>query len=224
MLRFNLVDTLITDMRFKVISFDVEGTLTTHRFSEVIWEQAIPRLYSEKKGISLREAISYVFNEYEKVGNERIEWYDIRYWFDYFGLDDYKNLLAKYKHEISYYPEVRKTLEELSKNYRLIISSNSPREFLELEIEKIKVYFNKIFSAPSDFKQVKTADFYKAVCDILGIKFEDMVHVGDHWNYDFVVPRKTGIYAFYLDRKGKSNEFVVNNLRDFKIKLRKLET
>lgn len=207
-----------------MISFDAEGTLITRRFSEIIWEEAIPRLYSEKKGIIMDEAISYVMKEYDKVGDERVEWYDIRYWFDYFGLDDHEKLLNMYKHEISYYPEVQQILGELSKDHKLIISSNSPREFLEIEIEKIERYFHHIFSAPSDFKQIKKTDFYRSICDILNIEPAEMVHVGDHRVYDFIVPGEIGIFSFYLDRKGeKHDELIVKNLEEFKVKLEKIE-
>lgn len=211
-------------MRLKIISFDVEGTLITHRFSEIVWEEAIPKLYSEKEGISIDEAISCVMEEYNKIGEERMEWYDIKYWFDYFGLNDYEKLLNRHKNEISCYPEVQQTLQELSENYRLIVNSNSPREFLELETEKFKRFFHHIFSAPSDFRQVKTIDFYRTICDVLKIKPEEMAHVGDHWVYDFVAPREIGIHAFYLDRKlEKQNEHIINNLKELKIVLEKLE-
>lgn len=60
-------------MRFKIISFDVEGTLITRRFSQIIWEEAIPRLYSKKFGIDIDEAKAHIMREYNKVGEERIE-------------------------------------------------------------------------------------------------------------------------------------------------------
>lgn len=212
-------------MRIKVVSFDVEGTLITRRFSEIIWEEAIPKLYSEKVGISLDEAKSYVMEEYDVVGEERVEWYDIKYWFDRFGLTDYRNLLDKYKHEISYYPEVQQVLEELSRNYKLIVNSNSAREFLDFEINKVKKYFHRVFSAPSDFKLVKkTVNLYLRMCDILRVKPTEMVHVGDLWTDDFVTPRKIGILSFYLDRKGeKRGEFIVKNLEEFKTAVKDLE-
>jgi FMN phosphatase YigB (HAD superfamily) len=110
------------------------------------------------------------------------------------------------------------------KDYRLIISSNAPREFLEIEIEKIERYFHHIFSAPSDFKQIKKTDFYRSICDILKIEPAEMVHVGDHRVYDFIVPGEIGIFSFYLDRKGeKHDELIVKNLKEFKVKIEKIE-
>lgn len=206
----------------KIISFDVRGTLTTPRFTDLIWEVAMPKLYSEKTGIDLNSAKSYVFREYEKIGEERIEWYDIKYWFEHFGLgDNYRKLLKGYSHEVSYYPEVREVLENLNKNYELIIISNAAREFLEVELEGIKDYFTHIFSAPSDFNQIKkTPSFYLDICSILKVKPSEVTHIGDNWFFDYIIPREVGIVAFYLDRQGeKQGEFIVRDLKEFEKKL-----
>ncbi|RLI15988.1 HAD family hydrolase, partial [Candidatus Bathyarchaeota archaeon] len=68
-------------MPLEVVSFDMEGTLITPRFSELIWEYDIPRLYAEQHGLTLEEARRRVFEEYMEIGDERPEWYDIEYWF-----------------------------------------------------------------------------------------------------------------------------------------------
>ena len=60
---------------------------------------------------------------------------------------------------------------------------------------------------------------------------QEVVHIGDHWIFDFVNPRKIGMNAYYLDRKisrnrnakveGKSgvkvkkeDEFVISDLNE----------
>ena len=204
--------------RIKVASFDVEGTLIDHRFSDLVWERGVPEWYARKEGINFQRAKEYVKGEYDRVGEEKIEWYDIGYWFQRFGLSaDWKRLLRDYEHEIAVYPEVHSVLETLSKRHSLIIISNSAREFIDLQLKKIRNHFTHIFSATSDFKQVKkTTEVYSKICSILEIKPEEMVHVGDHWNFDFIVPRKLGITAFYLDRTGKEKgKFVVKDLKEF---------
>ena len=204
--------------RIKIASFDVEGTLIDHRFSDLVWERGIPELYARKEGIDFKGAKEYIKKEYDKVGEEKLEWYDIGYWFKRFNLgEDWKKLLSNYKREIFLYPEVLGVLENLSREYELVITSNSASEFISLETEKIKDYFTHIFSATSDFKQVKkTTDFYRKICDILEIEPKEMAHVGDHRNFDFIIPRKLGIMAFYLDRTGKGEgKFVVKDLKEF---------
>ncbi len=209
--------------RVKTVSFDVEGTLIDHRFSSLIWERGIPELYARKEGIGFERAKEHVQREYSKIGEEKVEWYDIGYWFKRFGLgDDWRRLLSTYEHEITVYPEVPGVLERLSRKYTLIITSNSTREFISLEIKKIARYFTHVFSATSDFRQVKkNTDFYSKVCETLGVMPREMIHVGDHQNFDFTVPRNLGIQAFYLDRRGReTGKFVVRNLTEFEKRIK----
>ncbi len=204
----------------KVFSFDLDGTLVDKKFADLVWLRGIPEAYASKNGIELDEAIRIVKREYDKIGVEAIEWYEIDYWLRKFDLDiDKEELFDKYQHEIRVYPEVEGVLKKLKKNYRLIISSNAARVFIDREISSIRHYFSHIFSAVSDFKKVKKAnDFYRKICEILEIKPEEMVHVGDHWYFDFVYPREEGINAFYLDRKGvlprDDCSFIINNLEE----------
>ncbi|RLC91027.1 MAG: HAD family hydrolase, partial [Chloroflexi bacterium] len=58
----------------------MNGTLTRDRYAELVWGEGIPSLYSRLNGVSLDEAKEYVFGEYDRVGEGRVEWYDIRYW------------------------------------------------------------------------------------------------------------------------------------------------
>ena len=87
--------------------------------------------------------------------------------------------------------------------YELIISSNAAREFIDFQIAPIKGFFSHIFSATSDFDEVKKSNsFYTRVCRILDVRPQNVVHVGDHWVFDFLNPRAIGINAYFLDRSG----------------------
>ncbi|TET40573.1 MAG: hypothetical protein E3J65_00725 [Dehalococcoidia bacterium] len=74
--------------KIKVVSFDVEGTLVTPDFSRAVWYEGIPSLYAKRNGISFEEARSMVEDCYLKVGDQRREWYDIKYWFQRFQLGE----------------------------------------------------------------------------------------------------------------------------------------
>ena len=81
----------------KIVSFDMNGTLTEDRFIELIWGEGVPRLYSKTKNIPFEQAKEYVFQEYEKIGEGRTEWYDIKYWFRFFGLGEgWRELLKSF--------------------------------------------------------------------------------------------------------------------------------
>src|SRR4030066_494040 len=86
----------------KVVSFDVEGTLVTPDFSYAVWFEAIPQRYAEKNGINLELARKAVEEEYRKVGDQRLEWYDVRYWFDKLGLGTPVPVMQRYESQVCY--------------------------------------------------------------------------------------------------------------------------
>lgn len=190
----------------KVVSFDVEGTLVTTDFSYAIWFEAIPRRYAEKHSIDFDQAKFKVEEEYKKVGDQRLEWYDVWYWFKKLDLGMPIPVMEGCQDRVGYYPEVRDVLESLGGRYTLSVASGSPREFLIHLLKDIEPHFTKVFSSVSDYKQLKTPGFYRQMCQVLNVQPEQVVHVGDNWQFDVQSPREIGIHAFYLDRNGRSND------------------
>ena len=208
----------------KIISFDMDGTLVDPEFTDWVWLHGIPTLYAEKANLPFEEAKHFVVEEYLKVGEGAIEWYDIKYWFRFFQLErNWKDLMHQYVDKINIYPDVNYILEGLKDKFPIILTSNAGREFIDVEMEAtgLRGYFNRIFSATSDFGEVKkTADFYQRICQIVGARPQEIVHVGDHYEFDYLVPRSLGIHAFYLDRLGeKRGEFVLQDLRELEGRL-----
>jgi HAD superfamily hydrolase (TIGR01549 family) len=203
----------------KIISFDMDGTLVDAEFTDWVWGHGIPTLYAKKVGISFQEAKAVVTQEYLKVGEGAIEWYDIKYWFRFFQLDEsWKVVMERYTDKIKVYPDVHHVLQCLEGRFPLILTSNAGREFIDLEMKATGLgrYFQRIFSATSDFGEVKkTTGFYQRICQILETRPQEIVHVGDHYEFDYLVPRSLGIRAFYLDRSGKrSGNSVIPELKD----------
>ncbi len=205
----------------KIISFDVEGTLVTTDFSYAIWFEAIPQRYAERYGLPVEQARQVVRAEYEKIGDLRPEWYDIKYWFSRFDLGDYKPVMEQHHHRVDYYPEVKEILSTLQENYKIIASSGSAREFLHHLLRDIESYFHRIYSSTSDYKQPKTKEFYLKVCKNLGVTPKQILHIGDNWEFDYVAASQIGINTVFLDRKnnsGKKNS--VNTLSEIKTHLK----
>ncbi len=208
----------------KIISFDMDGTLIDPEFTDWVWLRGIPALYAEKYAIPFEEARTFVEMEYRKVGEGAIEWYDIKYWFRLFQLEiPWQVLMKQYIDKINIYPDVNPILERLKDRFPLILTSNAGREFIDIEMEAtgLRRYFGRIFSATSDFGDVKkTARFYRRICEILEADPHEIVHVGDHFEFDYLVPRTLGIPAFYLDRSGEQKgDFVLRDLKELEKKL-----
>lgn len=201
----------------KVVSFDVVGTLVDSCYEDYVWKEAIPQLYSRKRGVSFEEAKNYVLREYNRIGNNDIRWYLPEYWFKHFNLDeDPIEVFKSHVDKVKFYPEVLSVLKNLSQKYDLIIASGATKNVIETMIEKFRQYFKRIFSSVSDCREVKkTPQFYTMICEILGIKPYVMAHIGDEWYSDFISPRKIGIKSFFLDRaEEKSGKFVIKDLRE----------
>lgn len=194
-------------MEIKVVSFDAEGTLVTTDFSYAVWFEAIPERYAEKNGIDFKLARHIVEEEYRKVGDHRLEWYDVRYWFDKFGLGSPAPVMEACRNKVCYYPEVREVLASLAGKYKLVVASGSTHDFLNLLLHDIRPYFTKVFSSLTDYKQLKSPEFYLKMCQAMNVRPEQVVHVGDNLQFDFIAPRQIGIQAFYLNRKQQGNGF-----------------
>jgi putative hydrolase of the HAD superfamily len=211
----------------KFISFDMDGTLIAPEFTDWVWGYGIPTLYAEKTGLSFEAAKMFVEGEYRKVGEGAMEWYDIKYWFQFFQLEkSWKALMEQFVDKISVYPDVYQILDRLKDRSPLILTTNAGREFIDVEMNGtgLRRYFERIFSATTDFGEVKkTIRFYRRVCQILESAPQEIVHVGDHYEFDYLVPMRLGIHAFYLDRSGQEKgDSIISNLRDLEKRLQKL--
>jgi putative hydrolase of the HAD superfamily len=211
----------------KFISFDMDGTLIAPEYTDWVWGYGIPSLYAKKSGLSFDAAKTFVVEEYQKVGEGSIEWYDIKYWFQLFQLEeDWRVLMERFVDKISVYSDVDHTLGRLKDKFPLVLTTNAGKEFIDVEMEAtgLKRYFDRIFSATSDFGEVKkTPRFYRRICQILQTDPNEVVHVGDHYEFDYLVPQQLGMDAFYLDRTGqRRGDFILSDLRDLEKRLQKL--
>jgi len=201
----------------RVISLDMDGTLVNSRFVDKVWMEGMPMLYAEKTGLDFPVAKEYVVGEYMKIGSDKLEWYDLLYWIERFGLKVSKDeLLQMYEDEIETYPEVQEVLDLLSEDYELVVTSNAAREFIDIELDGLSDYFSETFSATSDFREVKKSPLiYGTVCAHMGAKPFEVLHIGDHYNYDYESPLEAGLDALFLDRRGeRSGREVVGDLRE----------
>jgi len=196
----------MTKNNIKIVSFDVEGTMVTTDFSYAIWFEMIPQRYADRWGLSFEEATGKIKLEYDSLGDQHIDWYDVQYWFTRFDLGKADIAMEQLQPRVKYYPETRDVLKKLDGKYKLSVASGSPRPFLKHLLRDTAHHFHSIFSSTSDFQQVKTAEFYKNMCRRLGVKPGQVAHIGDHLQFDCLEPAGIGIRAYYLDREGKSGD------------------
>jgi len=204
----------------KVISFDMDGTLINEDFDEAIWDEGLPRFYAEQKNISFEKAKKYCFKKYDEYLGTN-EWTSLRFWFNLFGLKDWKGLIEKNIDKIKLYPESTEVLKELYKKYKLIVITQNPKEFFDIKLKGFEHYFNKIYSSTYHYKSLKKdEEVYKKIIKDLNIKPNEILHVGNHKEFDYDIPKSLGIKAILLDREGKyPDEETIKNLKELLDKL-----
>ena len=202
----------------KIISFDVDGTLVELEYNDLIWFKEIPQLIASKGKISFEDAKKLALKEYDNLGEHNLNWYDIKYWVKYFDLNiPYIEILKKYESQVKIFPEVIPLLEKLKKDYTLIAITAMPREFLNPKMKKLGKYFQYKFSAISDFKELKNSEIYSKISQTLKVNPEEILHIGDHWEFDYLAAQKAGMNALYLDRSNtKKGKYIINSLEEVK--------
>lgn len=207
----------------EIISFDVDGTLIEKGFNDLIWRKEIPSLYAKKEGISFTEAEKQIAQKYDEVGEKNICWYDINFWIQYLNLKiKWEDMVSKYEAKIKLYPDALPTLKKLKKRFSLIVITGMPVELLTPKLKKIGDYFVHSFSTVSEFKNVKTPSVYLKICEQLKVSPQKVLHIGDHWEFDYLYPKKIGIKAIFIDRENeKKGKWIIKDLGELESLLNK---
>ncbi|MEM1689550.1 MAG: HAD family hydrolase [Candidatus Hadarchaeales archaeon] len=191
----------------RAVSFDMDGTIVNKNFANSVWFEAIPKLYSQRWKVPFEVAVEKIKRAYDEVGPRRLEWYDIKYWFRRFDLGNkWDEVLAEYRNRAQLYPDVEPVLQRLAGKYKLIIATAAAKEFANMALngKPMMRLISGVFSSISDFGQIgKTPEFFRKVCEKIGVKPSELLHVGDHLEHDVIAAREAGIHAILIDRDGK---------------------
>jgi len=199
--------------KIKVVSFDWNGTLVNFNdFDKQFWDKLIPELYAKKYNLSFEEAQEKVLRKYNRNGSHKAEWYCPSFWFKKFEFkEDLNEELKKPLKVIEIYPETKEVLKSLKGKYKLICLTRSAKEIVELSLSLLGIldYFDEIFSTVSDFDcPNKSKDTYLKICNKMKVKPDEVLHVGDNYERDYLEPKKAGLNVVFLDRTGEMKDSV----------------
>lgn len=196
--------------------------------NDIFWNDLIPELFAHVKKISFEQAQKFIIKEYDMVGPNDPRWYLPKFWFERFGLTvDVQEVLNKVKYTEGIYDDVH-LLDDFSRNYSVVISTNNPRIMLQHKLQvlkQIKQFITATFSSISDFDNiVKNKEFYVNICNKLAIKPEQMLHIGDDPINDVEIPTSVGVNALLIDREGKKDgENIIHSLLELKKILQRMK-
>ena len=194
----------------KVVSLDLSGTLIDDRnYIDEFWFDLLPREVSKVKKIPFKKAVEYCkesYDEYYKKHGMDKNWISPYYWIKRFGIK--KNLLEilkMLKEKPIVYEDTHEVLEKLSKKYKIIISTSHPPEFLEVSLKKIDISkIDKTFCSLKYGLSKEDKEFWETILKELKIKPNEIIHIGDLYKSDYLIPISVGMNAFLLKRENIS--------------------
>ena len=186
----------------RVVSLDFSGTLVTEDYLEYFWKEVIPKAYSIKEGISLKEAKSKVFEEYGKVSKDDINWYLPNYWLNKLGINNsLSELVAQSLIALRFYEDALSFIEKVKNKYTLIVASGVSSSLMLPALSTLKFKFYRVYSSTDMFFVGKPPSFYNFILEDLKILPSQIIHVGDDKLNDVENPMKVGIKSYLIDRK-----------------------
>ena len=189
----------------RVLSLDLDGTLIPNEFVDRFWNHAIPLAYSIRHGIGYEEARRFVLGEYDRIGMRDLRWYIPWFWLRRFGLNlGYEELVRLAGIDPKPYEDAVSLLKKVRGRLIVVVSTMVPLSLAFFELKYLKGYIDEVYSAISDTgRYEKDENFYRFLSNSLGVEEKEILHVGDDYEFDYVMPRRAGLNSEHLSREGK---------------------
>lgn len=190
-------------MAIKLLSFDLQGTLTDHEFSSEVWLELLPKVFKRAQNKMRRCDFDALLEDFKQIKENDRRYYDIHYWLKRAGsAETVCSLVSKAKIKPRIFPTMKKIVQEFGKRFHLIVISATTKEFINLELKSSGVKFKKVYSSYDDFSGAgKPAAIFTQVSKEWGFKPEECFHTGDHRLMDGESPRDAGWHSLYLASK-----------------------
>lgn len=201
-------------MKYKVISFDLQGTLSDHAFSDEFWLELLPKLYSESRGVSLDEAKESLQKKFKEYGRYDYRYYSVQYWVKELELKLSFDDIRKRIHSKPFlFADILKIIEGLYGRVKIIIISSTTNEFIESELGDKRKYFAHIYSSLDSFGIAgKPKELYLKIAGMLGTKPAEMIHIGNSEESDIRNAEAAGLHTFFWDEK-EARETLIAKLK-----------
>jgi 2-haloalkanoic acid dehalogenase type II len=100
------------------------------------------------------------------------------------------------------FPEVPGVIEALRGNYRVAVLSNADDDFLTAFLERSGLEFEAIVSSEAARSYKPRTAIFRLLCDMLGLKPEQVLYVGDSPLADLLGARSAGLATAWINREG----------------------
>jgi len=140
--------------------------------------------------MNFEESVRRLREIYRSAGPSDINWYRPSYWIEEFSLDkaEYRKLVSGIKLKID-----ESIIRLIKKRYRIILATNVASEVLELTVN-MKL-FDSVYSCIDMEITKKDERFWRRLISEEGEKPYMILHLGDDYVYDYLIPSLAGIRA-----------------------------
>ena len=151
------------------VLLDMDGTLLDKHYDDYFWEQYLPQVYGEQRGLDIGRAKQELYSRYRSV-EKTLKWTDLNYWSEQLGLDII-SLKGKLKHLIGVHPHVIHFLEYLKghgKSIYLVTAANRESLAIKMDAVDLRIYFSQLVCAEDIGHAKEDALFWKELEEQLG--------------------------------------------------------
>ncbi len=173
----------------KLISFDLQGTISNSNFSDTFWLKILPEKYAKHYNIGIQEAKDNLKIFFNEVGKYDFKYYDEKYW------ENLLNFNTKYELEKIDKPKLDlKILDFISKSkIPCVIFSTTTHTFIDFELGEYQALFKTCISTLEDFHIAgKPAIAFKKLATMFKMDPQEILHIGDNWEMDIKNPQTAG--------------------------------
>lgn len=206
-------------MKYDLISFDLQGTLSDNEFSDHFWLEMLPAIYQKTQKIkTLDQAKKILKEKFSRFGKYDKRYYLTSYWIKKLKIKKTEEQLINSISKKRYFlKEMVPIIKKLQKNSKVIILSSTTRQFIDYELQDFKKIFDQTYSSIEDLAIAgKPLEVFEKISKIYKILPEKCINIGDSLEMDIQNANKAGWDSFFWDRTQTKSKLI----KDLKTKLK----